>query len=68
MHELYLIEGTSNINKAQLNGPEYNDPNLDNYQKQFYIKNAFSKADRLAYADLIQNTDLHYQAISLLNF
>ncbi len=39
------------------NSDEYNDPNLDNYQKQFYIKNAFSKADRLAYADLIQKTD-----------
>ena len=36
---------------------EYNDPNLENYQKQFYIKNAFSKADRLAYADLTQNPD-----------
>jgi hypothetical protein len=39
------------------NSDEYNDPNLDNYQKQFYIKNAFSKADRLAYADLTQNPD-----------
>ena len=39
------------------NSDEYNDPSLENYQKQFYIKNAFSKADRLAYADLTQNAD-----------
>jgi hypothetical protein len=39
------------------NSDEYNDLNLENYQKQFYIKQIFSKADKLAYADLTQNPD-----------
>ena len=28
MHDLYKIEGTSNIDPEQLNGLEYNDPNF----------------------------------------
>ena len=39
------------------NSEEYNDENLENFQKQYYIKQIFSKADQLAYADLTQNPD-----------
>ena len=37
------------------NSEEYNDENLENFQKQYYIKQIFSKADQLAYADLTQD-------------
>ena len=36
---------------------EYNDPNLDNFARQYYIKQAFSKARSAAKADLFFNQD-----------
>ena len=36
---------------------EYNDPNLDNFVRQYYIKQTFSKARSAAKADLLFNQD-----------
>ncbi len=42
---------------AIFNSEEYNSKDLDNYAKQFYIKNAFTAARGAAKADLLFNTD-----------
>ena len=42
---------------AIFNSEEYNDPTLDNYVKQEYIKSAFNSARSAAKSDLLFNSD-----------